>query len=204
MSCQSPDYARLMREREDPPWTVALICGASGVGKTTAALALANRYSAALGEADDIVTALKALTTAEQLPALHFWDNHPDAASWPAEQIAALHLSVAEELTPAFAAVIADHLEYDARVVFEGDYLLPDLALGFGPRVRAVVLTDAHESIVSNYHAREPDRGPQDIRAGVGVLITAALTHRAHDEVPIVAARPWQDSLARIDAALSA
>lgn len=191
-----------MREREDPPWTVALICGASGVGKTTAARELANRYGAALGEADDIVTALKALTTAERLPALHYWDNHPEAASWPAEQIAALHLSVAEELTPAFAAVIADHLEYNARVVLEGDYLLPDLALGLGPRVRAVVLTDTHESIVSNYHTREPNRGPQDIRASVGVLITAALTHRAQHEIPIVAARPWQDSLARIDAAL--
>ena len=192
-----------MREPGIPTWTVALICGASGVGKTTAARALAHRYGAALGEADDVVTALKALTSAQHLPALHYWDTHPEAGSWPAEQIAALHFQVAEELTPAFAAVIADHLAYDAPVVLEGDYLLPELVLGLAPQVQAIVLTDTEAAIVSNYHAREPQRGAQDLRASVGALVTAELTRRAEQaRVPVRAARPWQDSLARIDAVL--
>jgi 2-phosphoglycerate kinase len=56
-----------------PPWTVTLVCGASGVGKTSVAVPLAARYGAPLAEADDIVTALKAVTTPEQMPVLHFW-----------------------------------------------------------------------------------------------------------------------------------
>jgi 2-phosphoglycerate kinase len=66
----------------EPPWTVALICGASGVGKTTVAVELAARYGVPRAEADDMVTAVKALTTAEQEPTLHYWDTHPPARTW--------------------------------------------------------------------------------------------------------------------------
>lgn len=193
-----------MHAPEPSTWTVVLICGASGAGKTTAASALARRHGAALAEADDIVTALKALTSSEHLPALHYWDTHPEARTWPAEQIAALHLRVTEELTPAFAAVIADHLAYNAPVVLEGDYLLPDLVLNLAPRARAIMLTDTEAATVSNLHAREPQHGVQDTRARVSALVTAELTRRAeHAGVPVIAARPWQDSAARIDAALA-
>jgi 2-phosphoglycerate kinase len=52
-------------------WIVTLICGASGVGKSCIAVQLASRYGVPRVEADDIVTALKALTTPDQIPILH-------------------------------------------------------------------------------------------------------------------------------------
>ena len=63
------------------------------------------------------MTALKAMTTPGQQPYLHYWDTNPEAQSWAAGKIADLHFEVCEALRPAFAAVIADHVEYAAPVV---------------------------------------------------------------------------------------
>jgi hypothetical protein len=89
------------------PWIVTLVCGASGTGKSYLARPLAERYGAPLAEADDIVTALQAITTPEQQPVLHFWQTHPQFRSWAPERIAARHFEVADALRPAYAAVIA-------------------------------------------------------------------------------------------------
>ena len=189
-----------------PPWTVTLVCGASGVGKSTVTAALAARYATPAAYADDVVTGLRAMTTAEQEPALHFWDTHPEAWSWPPERIADLHLAVCEAVRPGLRAVIADHVESAAPVVFEGDYLLPDLAEGFGGAVRAVLLaeTDA-ERILANYRAREPDGGDQAYRARVSVEVTALLADRCRRAGgAVVPVRPWADVVDRVDAALRA
>lgn len=83
-----------------------------------------------LGEADDVVTAVKALTTPENAPIMHLWDSDPEAASWAPEKVAEHHFTVAEALRPGLLAIIADHLAFNAPVVLEGDYVLPDLAVG--------------------------------------------------------------------------
>jgi hypothetical protein len=47
------------------------------------------------------------------------WETHPEFRSWTPERIAARHFEVASALRPAYAAVIADHVEFAAPVVFE-------------------------------------------------------------------------------------
>jgi 2-phosphoglycerate kinase len=185
---------------------VTLVCGASGVGKSTVAVALAARYATPLAEADDIVTALTAMTTSRQQPALHYWRTHPETLSWEPEKISGLHFALAESVCPAFEAVIADHVESGAPAVFEGDYLLPELAVRFGSAVRAVVLEETDERrIASNYRIREPDSGDQHGRARVSVLVGAELVRRASRiGIPVVAAQPWTDMLDRVDGALRA
>lgn len=187
-----------------PPWVVTVVCGASGIGKSSVAKRLAERYGVPLGEADDICTALQAVTTPEQQPLLHYWDTHPEAADWPPEKIADLHSSVSESLRAAYAAVVADHVEFGNPVVLEGDYLLPELAAGFGGQVRAFVLDEPDEDqVVANYLAREPGHGEQRFRARVTVEVNARLVARARAAgVPVVPARPWADGLDRIDAVL--
>ncbi|MFG3259384.1 hypothetical protein [Streptomyces sp. NPDC048172] len=189
-----------------PSWTVTLICGASGVGKSRVAAPLATRYGVPLAEADDLVTAVQALTTPRQAPLPHFWNTHPEAASWAPEKVAEQHFAVAAALRPAFEAVIADHLAFDAPVVFEGDYLVPELASGHGGRVRAVVVDEADTArITANYREREPGAGDQRHRAAVSALVGARLAERAAAAgVPVVPARPWPDGLARVHAALEA
>ena len=186
------------------PWTVTLICGASGVGKSSIAIPLARRYGVPLAEADDIVTALKALTSPEQLPMLHLWDTRPEARTWSPARIVEHTLAVAEEMQPGFEAVIADHIEFAAPIVMEGDYLVPELATGFGDAVRAVVISEPDEDrIVANYLSREPDGGEQRFRARVSTNLDAELSTRAaRIDVPVVRAWPWYDSLDRVDTAL--
>ncbi|MBL7520569.1 hypothetical protein I6A84_21380 [Frankia sp. CNm7] len=168
------------------------------------AVALAIRYATPLAEADDIVTALTAMTTSQQQPALHYWNTHPETLSWQPEKTSDLHFAVAETMRPAFEAVIADHVEAGAPVVFEGDYLLPELAVPFGDAVRAVVLEDRDEQrIAANYRTREPDSGDQHERARVSVLVGTQLVRRASRlGIPVVAAHPWTDTLDRVDGAL--
>jgi hypothetical protein len=88
-------------------------------------------------------------------------------------------------------------------VVFEGDYLLPELAAEAGPAVRAVVLDEQDEDqITANYLRREPS-GQQRARARVSALVSAELARRArHCGVPVVPARPWSDGLDRVGKAL--
>lgn len=186
------------------PWTVTLVCGASGVGKSCVARPLAARYGVPLAEADDIVTGLQAITTAEQHPMLHFWQAHPEFRTWEPERIASQHFEVASALRPAYAAVIADHVEFAAPVVFEGDYLLPELAAEAGAAVRAVALDEQDEDqIAANYLRREPGR-QQRQRARVSALVSAELARRARScGIPVVPARPWSDALDRVGKALA-
>jgi 2-phosphoglycerate kinase len=194
---------QMMYGMRELPWVVTVVCGASGVGKTSVAVGLAARFGVPLGEADDIVTALQALTTPEQLPVLHAFDRDP-AAFDTAEKIMRQHFAVADALAPGLRAVIADHIEFRAPTVLEGDYLTPELATEFGPAVRAVVIGEPDpRQIVANLRSREPASGDQDDRARVSAMVDAELTRRARAAgVPVEPARPWASGVDRAAAAL--
>lgn len=176
-------------------WTVTVICGSSGVGKSCVARPLAVRLGVPLIETDDIVTALTALTTPDTHPHLHAWP--PDG------EILAHTVAVAGALAPGFRAVIADHLEFHAPAVIEGDHLTPDLVHGLAG-ARAVVISEPDEDrIVENFLQREPAAGPQRERARVSALYDAWLTGVARRHgVPVVPSRPFDDVLTRVERAL--
>ncbi|WP_084962134.1 AAA family ATPase [Thermoactinospora rubra] len=185
---------------------IVLLGGASGTGKTRVSYPLARRLGVPLVEVDDIVEALQAMTTPEQAPLLHYWRVDPRARTLGPEEIVRVQIAVAEALTPAIVAVVANHLDTGTPVVVEGDYLLPAVALRpeFGGRVRAVVLHEPDEErLAANYRAREPEAGDQAGRARVSRLYGDWLAGQARSlGVPVVAARPWHDVLDRVTAAL--
>ncbi|MDG6105849.1 hypothetical protein Daura_18445 [Dactylosporangium aurantiacum] len=187
-----------------PGWTVTLVCGASGVGKSRVAAALARRYGVPLAEVDDLVTAVKALTTPEQAPTLHRWDTDASARDWTAARVVEHTIEVAHLLRPGIEAVVADHVAAAAPVVMEGDYLLPDVVAGFDGDVRAVLVSEPDEAqIVANLLAREPAAAAQRARAAVSARFDAELRARAACAgVPVVPARPWPGNVERADAAL--
>jgi 2-phosphoglycerate kinase len=157
-----------------------------------------------LAEADDVVTALTVLSTPEQQPMLHRWNTDPGVHAWTPARIADHTIEVAEELRRGFEAVIADHIEFAAPLVMEGDYLLPDFGVRFGGAVRTVVIAEPDEDlIVANFRAREPHGGEQRRRAQVSALFNTRLTARAGAAgVPVVRSRPFDDAVDRVDAAL--
>jgi 2-phosphoglycerate kinase len=189
-----------MASRQQRAWTVLLIGGASGTGKTRLSYPLARRFGVAIVEVDDIVEALHAMTTPEQQPALHYWTTHPEAARLLPEGILQIHLAVAESLAPALAAVVANHLETDTPVIIEGDYLLPGFAASdsFGglPAIGQVASLFLHEpdevQLVANYSGREQGEGEQQTRARVSALFGEWLAaEAARYGVPVIRPRPW-------------
>ena len=181
-----------------------LLCGASGIGKSALARAIGMHYGVPVMSGDDIVTGIKAMTGPANHPVLHRWDTDLATRSWSPRQISELHLQAAEVLQPAFAAVIADHVDEGTRTVLEGDYLLPSPASGHDGLVVGVMLVESEgAALESNYGAREPgeDHG---FRSEVSVLLGAAFTRMATEAgMPVVSARPWDDAVARVEAALA-
>lgn len=186
-------------------WDVLLLGGPSGVGKTGVSYRLARHFDIGITEVDDLCIALKALTTPEQQPALHYWHTHPEAMHWPAQEILALHLAVCRALAPVVEAVAANHVETRTPIVLEGDYLLPEtvaqwrLSKGMS-RVKAVWLYEPDESqITRNYALREPDAGEQSKRAHVSWLFGNWLQAECHrHNLTALPARPWDSTLERM------
>jgi 2-phosphoglycerate kinase len=156
-------------------WSVLLLGGASGVGKSQLSYPLARRYGIPVVEVDDLVLAVKRMTTAQQQPELHYWDTHAEAGDLSVAGIVELHIAVAKALLPALDAVIGNHLETDTPVIIEGDYLLPSLAAQdsydgqpANSRVRGVFLHEPdRDQLIANYLHREPNEGEQRFRAQV-------------------------------------
>lgn len=192
-----------------PPrsWDILLIGGASGTGKTSVSYRIAHYFGVGITEIDDFHVVLERMTTPEQQPILHYWNTNPDAAQLTPKEIVKLTVAVGEVMAPALEAVIANHLESDAPVVLEGDYLLPSLAAKRefagrfnGGQVRAIFLHEPEEAqIAANYLRREPEAGEQNFRAHVSWLYGEWLRLEAERlGVTVLPARPWETLFERV------
>ena len=188
-------------------WQVLLLGGASGAGKTSISYRLAHHFGVGITEVDDFHVALAAMTTPEQQPVLHYWETHPGALESAAEHHLDWLMAVGRVLAPALEAVIANHLESNAPVILDGDFILPELAARthFGDeanngRVRGLFLHEEDEGqFLTNYLAREPERGPQPLRAHVSWRYSQWLQHEAQRSgIPVVHARPWDSVFERV------
>jgi 2-phosphoglycerate kinase len=194
--------------RSASAWTVLLVGGASGVGKSMLSPRLARRLGVNLTEVDDFQIALEAAIEPESLPLLHFWRTDFDEyTSWSDARRVEHHIRVCREVFhPVMRAVIADHLETGTRVVFEGDFLLPEMATlatyGHEPndgRVRALFVSEPDErQIAANYFAREGGAEPERVRTSW--LFDAFLRDEcARHGIALVEARPWDSVVQRAE-----
>jgi 2-phosphoglycerate kinase len=191
-------------------WTVLLLGGASGVGKTTIAYQLADLFGVSVLQVDDLQAALERLTTPQQQPELHFWrTNWDEFSAFSDKQLVEHFVSVAQGVFgPALEAVIGQHLEDDIPVIVEGDFVTPALGLmdAFDQeadrgRVRGLFLHDAEAQIAANFGGREGDS--QEFRAHASWLNGEWLREEcARLGVPNLSARPWNSAVERAVAAL--
>ena len=187
-------------------WDVLLIGGPSGTGKTRVSYPLARHFGIGITEQDDIHVAVEAMTTPEQMPLLHYFRTHPEAQDLEPEQILEVFIGVCRSLTPAFAAVIANHIESRVPIVLEGDYALPEILSPESrqpgapmERVAAAWLYEPDEGqIKRNLNAREPEHDHTK-RARVSWLHGEWLRAEC-ERLGLVAlpARPWETVLERV------
>lgn len=183
-------------------WTVLLIGGASGTGKSSVSYALGKRYGVGVLEVDDFQVMMEVMTTPATHPAIHYWETHPD---WKREGVDATVgqlVDVGREMLPGLSAVVKNHVDTGMPVIMEGDFILPELAaVCASPAVRAVFVHEPDvEQIVRNYLAREPEAGEQRYRAQVSAAYSGWLAARCAElGVPMVMSRPWDDVVERAE-----
>ena len=197
-------------ETRDRDWTVLLIGGASGVGKTQVSYRLARHFGVGITEVDDFQVILERMTTPQQYPEIHLFSTNPEAF-FRLDEAGKLAFAIryGEVMAAPLTAVIANHLDGGSPVVLEGDFILP--ALGTQPsyhgipaagRVRPLFLYEPDETqIACNYLAREGE--PQPGRARSSWRHSEWLRQEADRlGLPTLAARPWETVFERAVALL--
>lgn len=156
------------------PWNVLLIGGGAAVGKTTVARVVADRRRALVVPVDAIWLALKAVTSPNTHPELHYFDPPEGELALGPEVLSDRHVKSARAISTALAPVIEHYLWERQPVVFEGAWVTPAAAAQWvrrGVGVRAVFI-------------HEPDLGE----------VLAAMQSRARVEEPT----PRQKVLAEV------
>ena len=180
-------------------WVVLCIGGASGTGKSKLAYQLSNYYSVPVIEVDDLCQGIKAMTTYESHPVLHYWESGINWMDVGVEGNVQWLKEMGQVLIPALKGFIDNHLESGVRVILEGDFIHPRLLSGYDANlVKGLFVHEMnHQQVVTNYLRREGG-SPQDYRASISVAHSLWLgTECQMGDIPFMPARPWDTVLDR-------
>ena len=188
---------RLNRDRN---WTVLFIGGASGMGKSSVAYELARFYKVNVIEVDDICQAVKAMTTKEILPAIHYWSSGIDWMDIGVSGNVKWLIDVSKEMIPGIKAIVENHIESGVPVIIEGDFIHPELTVSFeNPKVKSVYINEPDKNqILQNYLAREGGE-LQHFRADISIEYGAWLVNTCEKlGIKVIESRPWNTVVDRI------
>ena len=181
-------------------WTVLFVGGASGSGKSSVAYELGRYYNVNVVEVDDISLALKAMTTQELLPAIHYWNTGVNWMDIGIDGNVQWLIDVSKEIMPALKAIVEDHLKSNVPVIIEGDFIHPELLISFDNlNVKSIFIYEPDKNqIVQNYHAREGGN-LQNFRADVSSSYGNWLVEVSGKlGLKVIESRPWDTVVARI------
>lgn len=188
---------KLNRDRN---WTVLFIGGASGVGKSSVAYELAHFYNVNVMEADDICQAVKAMTTKEILPAIHYWSTGINWMDIGVSGNVKWLIDVSQEMIPGLKAIVDNHIEADVPVIIEGDFIHPEFTVSFeNPKVKSLYIYEPDKNqIVQNYLAREGGE-LQHFRADISAEYGDWLVDTCRKlGIKVIESRPWDTVVNRI------
>lgn len=140
-------------------WTVLLIGGSSGVGKTRLAQQLGQRLCVPWLQVDDLRLSLQrslaCLQPEHSLAALDFFDSgkHPTVWQLPPEQICQGLIAVGQAMLPALEVVVENHIDTGTPIIIEGDGILPALfsrpfVQSRKAEIRAAFLVEPEEKVI--------------------------------------------------------
>lgn len=195
-----------------PAWTILLLGGSSGVGKTTVARHIAQHFGISWVQVDDFRMVLERTLQPEQYRGdLHFF-HQKDVWQNPPELLCQQLIRIAQIVSSALEIVIASHVATATPLVLEGDGILPALAvqknftgLEVGEQVRAVFL---YEPVKDAIFAAMVQRGrgfehltwvEQQVQAEASWLYSLWLYESSVAwKIPVVEARPRDTVVERI------
>ena len=195
----------------DRDWTVLLIGGHSGSGKTVVAERIGLSRGVPWMMADDLRLAFQ--RSRAQLPgaagALHF-DKQPGHWRRPAQEQCDALIAVAEALSPALEVVVENHVDQSAPCVIEGADLLPSLLSRPPVRerreaVRAAFLVEPDESAILEAVVERGREFAGRAEAELAEAVRARwlfgqwlAREAARYGLPVVEPRPWDTLAERI------
>ncbi len=185
-----------MRKEE---WTVLLIGGSSGIGKTRLTNELARIYNAKVIEADDICLGVKAMTTEKSYPAIHYWYGDADWEELTIHENVKCLKNVGEELTNGLKAIIDNSIKVQSKLIIEGDFISVKLASTYNnSRIKKIYIHESDEKqIVDNYLKREGGE-LQEFRASISYEYGKILKNDCNkNNICVIESRPWNTLLNR-------
>jgi 2-phosphoglycerate kinase len=188
----------------DRNWTVLLIGGASGTGKSSIAYEIAQFYGVNVLEIDDVHLAIEAVTTRESFPAIHYWSTGVNWEHIGVDGNVNWLTDVGKEILPVLKKLIERHIEDKVPIIIEGDFIHPEIIQFFDqPDVKAIFVNepDIHQ-IMQNYFAREGG-DLQQYRAEISIAYGRWIAETCNQNgIQVIEARPWNTALERISESL--
>jgi 2-phosphoglycerate kinase len=185
---------------KDRNWTILLICGASGVGKSSIAYELSRYYMINVMEVDDIQQAIKATSSKDSFPYIHYWDTGINWKDIGVSGNLEWLINVSKEIIPGIKSIVDNHLESNVPLILEGDFLYPEFMVSFeNSDVKSLFINEPDKNqIIQNYLNREGGE-KQNYRAEVSVAYNNWLKVSSEKlGIKIIEARPWNSVLKRI------
>ena len=180
-------------------WTVLLIGGASGTGKSSLAYEIGRFYGVNVLEVDDIHLSVEKVTTKENFPAIHYWDNGINWRNIGVDGNVNWLISVSKEMIPVLKELINRHIQDKLPIIIEGDFIQPELANSFeSPEVKSIFVkeTDINQ-IVQNYLSREGG-DLQHYRAEISIAYGKWIADICNEKgIKVIEPRPWDTILTR-------
>lgn len=202
---------------DDRSWTLLVILGASGTGKSTAARNIARRHGVPWMQVDDLRLALQysRVTLPERTDRFYFFERTEDVWTLPISDLVRGFIDVAELMVPAVRVVIDSHVVTNVPLVLEGDGVQPALVEDpvirphvQGGRVRfCTVMAQNSDELFKNMIDRGRGMDVKDVErhqrhAGANAAFGSWLTDRSRENrIPVVASRPFRTLPNRILAA---
>lgn len=184
----------------DRNWTVLLIGGASGMGKSSVAYELARFFNVNVMEVDDIYQAVKTMTTREIYPAIHYWDTGINWKHISVSDNVKWLINVSKEMIPGLMAIVENHIEADVPIIIEGDFIHPEFVVSFeNPKVKSLYIYEPDKNqILQNYLAREGGE-LQHFRADISAEYGDWLVDTCGKlGIKVIESRSWDTAVNRI------
>jgi 2-phosphoglycerate kinase len=181
-------------------WTVLFVGGASGTGKSILAKQIGKFYGTKVLEVDDIGQALRALTSKEILPALHFFSTGINWKDIGVEGNVNWLISVGKEIIPALKRIADRHIAENIPIVIEGDFINPEFTVSFRQEeIKSVFLLEPNKKqLLQNFLKR--DSGElQNYMADICIEYEKWLKNECIKMgIKYFESRPWKTQLERV------